>query len=396
MLQTPDDPNGPAQDLIDKAEALVPVLAGRVEEAETLRRVPDSSIDDLRRSGFFRAALPARYGGYELGLDHVIEAVSRLGRGCGSTAWVFGIFCDHMMTMGMMPRQTQDEIWGEDPDTLVSSGLAPAGRTERAPGGVKLTGRWQFSSGCDHAAWVFVQSFIPPDDEGGAATPGYFLVPRDSFEIIDTWYVAGLKGTGSKDIVIDEAFVPDHRIQALELFNTRTGPGGRVNEGAIYRLPRIATIPFSLVAPAIGILDAMIEAFIERVGGRETRGFRHAELTTIQLRLAESTAERDCARLLLRRATGDTMASMMKDGGLDLEQRARNRRDMAYVAVLCMRAADRLFQAVGAAGLFDGNDMRRHHADIRAISVHYINSWDISGPIYGQVALGLEPTNPLV
>ena len=146
----------------------------------------------------------------------------------------------------------------------------------------------------------------------------------------------------------------------------------------------------------VDYLDALIDGFTERVGGRSTRGFRHAELTTMQLRLAESSAERDCAWLMLRRATRETAAAMRERGGLDLGQRARNRRDMAYVSVLCMRAADRLFQGVGAAGLFDGNDLRRRHADIRAIGAHHINSWDISGPIYGQVAFGLDPTNPLV
>ena len=394
--ETGHDEAGIAQTLFRQADALVPVLAERIAETEALRRIPDRSIADLRDSGLLKAARPARYGGFELGLDAVIEIISRLGRGCGSTAWVFGIFCDHAITMGMMPREAQDDIWTDDPEAVISSGLMPAGTVERLADGFRLSGRWQFSSGCDHAAWVFVQSVIPPYGEGEAATPAYFLLPSDAFEIVDTWYVSGLAGTGSKDVVIEGANVPAHRVQPVALFNAGTGPGGQVNKGAIYRLPRIATVPFSLVAPAIGILDAMIEAFTARIRDRATRGFRHAELTTMQLRLAETSAERDCARLLLGRATRETMETMREAGALGLDQRARNRRDMAYVAMLCMRASERLFQAVGASGLFDGNEMRRMHADIRAIGAHHINSWDISAPIYGQVAFGLEPTNPLV
>ena len=385
-----------ARMLLQRAEALAPALAGRVAETATLRRVPDRSIADLVQADLLKAARPARHGGFELDLDAVIEIISALGRGCGSTAWVFGIFCDHAITMGMMPEEAQDDIWSEDPEALVCSGLMPAGRVERVAGGFRLSGRWQFSSGCDHAAWAFVQSATPPDGEGAAPTPAYFLLPRRDYEIVDTWFVSGLVGTGSKDIAVEAAFVPDHRARPVALFNAGTGPGGRVNPGPIYRLPRIATVPFSLVAPAIGVLDAMIEGFTGRTRERATRGFRHAELTTMQLRLAESSAERDCARLLLRRATRETMTSMREAGRLGLDQRARNRRDMAYTAVLCMRAADRLFQAVGASGLFDGDAMRRMHADIHAIGAHHINSWDISGPIYGQVAFGLEPTNPLV
>ncbi len=384
-----------AREFLEKADALAPVLAGRAEEAEALRRVPDRSIGDLRDAGLFGIARPARYGGHELGLDHVIETVSRLGRGCGSTAWVFGIFCDHMITMGMMPEEAQEDIWGDDPDALVCSGLAPSGRVERVAGGLELSGRWQFSSGCDHAAWVFVQSAVPAVG-GAAAEQAYLLVPRSDFGIVDTWHVSGLKGTGSKDIVIDKALVPEHRVEALAAFNAGTGPGGRLHEGAIFRMPRIATVPFSLVAPAVGVLDAMIDGFTTRVRGRASRGFRHAELTTMQLRVAEASAERDCARLLLRRATRETMEAMHAEGALGLGQRARNRRDMAYVSTLCTRAADRLHHATGASGLFDGNDMRRFWSDIRAIGAHYINSWDISGPIYGRVAFGLEPGNPSV
>ena len=364
-----------ARVLFERADVAARALSKRAAETEALRRVPDQSIAELVQAELFKAARPARYGGFELDLDAVIEIISRLGRGCGSTAWVFGIFCDHSITMGMMPAEAQDDIWGEEPETLVSSGLMPAGQVERTEGGYRLTGRWQFSSGCDHAAWVFVQSTVPPTSDGERPTPAYFLLPRADY---------------------DRAFVPEHRSQSLALFNSGTGPGGEINPGAIYRLPRIATVPFSLVAPAIGILDSMIDGFTARTRERATRGFRHAELTTIQLRLAESSAERDCARLLLRRATQETMARMHANGGLSLDQRARNRRDMAYIAMLCVRAADRLFQAIGASGLFDGNDMRRMQADIHAIGAHHINSWDISGPIYGQVAFGLEPTNPLV
>lgn len=384
-----------AEALLRSADGIVPTLAERAAETERLRRVPERSIDDLRRLGLLRAAQPARYGGHELGLDDVTGLISRLARGCGSTAWVFGIFCDHAITMGMMPQEAQDDIWGGDPDALVSSGLAPAGSTERVPGGIRLSGRWGFSSGCDHASWVFVQSAIPAAD-GGGAEQGYLLVPRGDFEIIDTWHVSGLRGTGSKDIAIEGAVVPGHRAMALEAFNTGAGPGGRLHAGAAYRLPRISTVPFTLVAPAVGVLDAMIERFTARVGGRTTRGFRHAELTTMQLRVAEASAERDCARLLLERATRETMESMRRDGGLGLGQRARNRRDMAYVSTLCTRAADRLFHATGASGLYDDSDMRRLWSDIRAIGAHYINSWDISGPLFGQVALGVEPGNPSV
>ena len=382
--------------LIERAQGLVPTLAARAEETAALRRMPDETFQTLRDLDLLKAARAERFGGFALGLDEVLEIVVRLGRGCGSTAWVYGIYCDHAITVGMFEPEAQDEVWGDAPESVISSGLAPSGKVERLSDGYRLNGRWQFSSGCDHADWVFVQSIVPPASEDAGPTPSYFLLPRSDWEIDDTWFVSGLAGTGSKDIVIEEAFVPPHRMQPIAPLNTGEGPGARVNPAPIYRLPRIATVPFSLVAPALGVLDAMIDSFVERTSARATRGVRHAELTTVQLRLAEAAAERDCARLLLARATGETMAAMRNPGKLSLHQRARNRRDMAYIATLLTRAADRIYAVTGASGLFDGNALKRMFHDIRAVAAHHITAWDIAGPIYGQVALGVEPTNPLV
>ena len=382
--------------LIERAQALVPTLAARAEETARLRRMPDETFRDLRDLDLLKAARAERFGGYALGLDEVLEIVVRLGRGCGSSAWVYGIYCDHAITVGMFEPEAQDEVWGASPEAVISSGLAPSGKVERLSDGFRLTGRWQFSSGCDHADWVFVQSMIPPAGDGEGPTPAYFLLPRSDWEIDDTWFVTGLAGTGSKDVVIGDAFVPRHRMQPIAPLNTGEAPGARANPAPIFRLPRISTVPFSLVAPALGVLDAMIDAFVERTGARATRGVRHAELTTVQLRLAEAAAERDCARLLLSRATQETMAAMRSVGKLSLEQRARNRRDMAYIAVLLTRAADRIYTVTGASGLFDGNAMKRMFHDIRAVGAHHITAWDIAGPTFGQVALGVEPTNPLV
>lgn len=382
--------------LIERAQDLVPTLAARAAETAALRRMPDETFRALRDFDLLKAARAERFGGYALGLDEVLEIVVRLGRGCGSTAWVYGIYCDHAITVGMFEPEAQDDVWGEDPEAVISSGLAPSGRVERLSDGYRLNGRWQFSSGCDHAGWVFVQSMIPPEGGDGGPVPAYLLLPRSDWEIDDTWFVSGLAGTGSKDIVVEDALVPPHRVQPLAPLNVGEGPGARVNLAPIYRLPRISTVPFSLVAPALGVLDAMIDRFVERTGARATRGVRHAELTTIQLRLAEAAAERDCARLLLARATQETMAAMRSAGKLPLEQRARNRRDMAYIATLLTRAADRIYTVTGASGLFDGNDLNRMFHDIRAVAAHHITSWDIAGPTFGQVTLGVAPTSPLV
>lgn len=376
------------------AEALVPELRERAAETAEIRRVSDETIARFRALDLLKGPRPVRYGGYALDFDVIVDLIATLARGCASSAWVYGICADHAMTMGMFSTQAQDEIWANNPEVIVSSGLAPSGTVTRDGDGYRLSGRWQFSSGCDHADWVFVQSVMPADGDD-APEQAYLLVPRADWEIVDTWFVSGLAGTGSKDVVIEDAFVPAHRIEQVAGLNENKPADGAPDPSHLFRLPRISTTPYCLVAPGVGVLDAMIEAFVDRIGARSTRGVRHAQLTTMQLRLAESSAERDAARLLLERATRETTETMKRDGGLSLEHRARNRRDMAFISTLCLRAADRLYSATGASGIFDGNELNRLYHDVRAMAAHHVNSWDISGPIYGRVALGLEPAGML-
>jgi alkylation response protein AidB-like acyl-CoA dehydrogenase len=322
--------------------------------------------------------------------------IAELGRGCGSSAWVYGVLCDHQITLGMFGAQAQEELWGEHPDALVSSGLAPAGVVKRVDGGFRLSGRWSFSSGCDHAQWVFVQSVAPPEREGEPAVPMYLLVPQADYRIIDTWHVIGLCGTGSKDVEIPEVFVPEHRTVRIADINEGWAPGGQVHASPLYRLPRAATVPFCLGAPSIGVAQAMYDAYVEMMRTRSSRGFALAEQATIQVRVAEAAAEIDAARLLMQRDCAETMAIMRERGALSIEERARNRRDMAYVVKLCAQAAERLFAATGGAGLYTNTDMQRMYRDALAITRHYINSWDISATTFGRVAFGLQPQHPAI
>ena len=378
------------RELLARAEALVPVLRERAAETEALRRIPDETMRDLRDAELFKGLQPRRYGGFEIDLDEGLRITAALGRGCGATGWVHGVFSDHQIALGMYPAAAQEDVWGATPGAVACSGLAPAGAARREAGGYRLSGRWSFSSGSDHAEWVFVNSRIPPETDGDRPRAAYYLVPRADFRIDDTWHVIGLAGTGSKDIVIEDAFVPEHRLLIVEDANEGRAPGAEVNTGPLYRMPRLATSPFLLTAPAIGVAEAMLEQFVDSIRAKVSRGFALGEQGTIQMRIAEAAAEVDAARLLLERDCRETMETMREAGALTLDQRARNRRDMAYAATLCARAADRLFTAIGGRGIYDGSEMRRQFHDIRAIGAHFVNSWDVAGTTYTKVALGLD------
>ena len=156
-------------ELLARARELAPVFRDRAAAAEKARCVPPVTIADLRAAGLLRTLQPAVLGGFELPLDDAVLITTTLAEGCGSTGWVQGIFSDHCATLGMFDGRAQQDVWGASPDSLVSSGFLPAGKAARVDGGYRLSGRWPFSSGCDHADWALLRAFVPPPADGAPA-----------------------------------------------------------------------------------------------------------------------------------------------------------------------------------------------------------------------------------
>src|SRR6185436_16281619 len=187
-----------------------------------------------------------------------------IAEGCGSTGWVQGIYSDHCATLGMFDGRAQQDVWGASPDSLISSGFQPVGRAAPVAGGYRLSGRWPFSSGCDHADWVLIRSFAPAAVATEPPELYMFLVPRTDYTIVDNWHVMGMNATGSKDFELNgEVFVPGHRALSNKALGNGTGPGSTFNGGALYRLPRHATVPFSLAAPLVGMAQRALQSCLE-------------------------------------------------------------------------------------------------------------------------------------
>src|SRR5262245_14935694 len=379
-------------ELLSRARELVPVLRRRAAEAERLRHVPAESIADLRRTGLLRTLQPAVLGGHELPLDEAILITATVAEGCGSTGWIQGIFSDHCATLGMFDGRAQQDVWGASPDSLVSSGFTPSGTVVRVDGGFRLAGRWPFSSGCDHADWALVRSFVPGASGAEPAELYMFLVPKTDYTIIDTWHVMGMSATGSKDFELKgEVFVPAHRALSDEALRNGTGPGSAFNGGTLYRLPRHATVPFSLAAPLIGIAERALQIFVQGMRERSSGDRRAAQEGAIHMRVANSAAEIDAARTLMLRDCREAMEIVQRGQRLSIEQRARNRRDIAYVAYQCTRALDRLFASAGATNIYLDSEAQRLLRDVHAAGQHIALSWDVAGSTYGRVMFGLPP-----
>ena len=380
-------------ELLQRAEALVPVLRERAAKAEELRRMPDETIEDLHRTGLFRILQPKRVGGSELPFRAIVELVAAISRGDGSTGWVLANLAAHHWLLGMWPKQAQDEIWGESPDNLIGSALIfPRGRARPAPGGYRLTGRWPFSSGVDAATWSLIGAIVH-DEESGTAEPRIFVLPASDFTIIDTWHVIGLAGTGSKDVAVEDVFVPEYRTVAVKEITGGPNPGSAVNPSVLYQLPAISLFAFCIAGVSLGIAQGAIEYFVETMRTRTSyyTGRNLADFVTVQVHLAEAAAIADSARAVLL-GDCDEATRIVGEGQIpSLDHRARYRRDGAYAATLCTKAVDVLFQATGGGAIYARNPLQRAFRDVHAANAHYVLNWDINGAMYGRVALGLSP-----
>jgi 3-hydroxy-9,10-secoandrosta-1,3,5(10)-triene-9,17-dione monooxygenase len=380
-------------ELKSRAEALIPVLRERAARAEELRRLPDETIADLHRTGLFRILQPKRVGGSELPFRSIVELVAIISRGDASTGWVLANLAAHHWLLGMCSPKAQEEVWGGSPDNLIGSALIfPRGRAEKVDGGYRLTGRWPFSSGVDPSAWNLIGAIVQ-DKESGAAEPRIFVLPVSDYTVIDTWDVIGLAGTGSKDVAVEDVFVPQHRTIAVREITGGPNPGSTVNPSVLYQLPAISLFAFCIAGVSLGIAQGAIEYFTQTMKSRTSyyTGRNLADFVTVQVHLAEATAIADAARSVML-GDCDEATSIVEGGQVpSLDHRARYRRDGAYAATLCTKAVDVLFTATGGGAIYARNPLQRAFRDVHAANAHYVLNWDINGAMYGRVALGLPP-----
>lgn len=385
------------EELLARAEGLIPVLRERAPRAEQLRRLPDETIADLHSSGLFRMLQPARVGGSELPYRALFELTAVIGRGCGSTAWVLANLAAHHWLLAMWHPEAQEEIWGESPDSLIASALIFArGRARRVPGGYRLSGRWPFSSGIDPSTWTMLGAVVG-DEETGQNEPRMFLVPARDYTVIDTWQVIGLAGTGSKDVEASDVFVPSYRTLSADRIRGGPNRGSEVNPGVLYQLPAVSLFAFAIAGVSLGIARGAIQHFTETTRNRLSAytGRNLADFTTLQVRLAEAAALADAAEAIVLRDCDEATRITESRVVPSLEQKAKYRRDGAYAATLCTRAVDLLFTATGGGAIYERNPIQRAFRDVHAANAHYVLTWDVNGAMYGRVALGLPPDAPL-
>jgi len=370
-----------ARELLGRVRDLKPAIAKRATECERLRRLPDETFREFQEAGLFRWLQPRSFGGDEGDPLVFYQAQMEVAEACASSAWVLGVLGVHVWQMGTFSEQAQRDVWGEDPTLQISSGLAPQGKVQRAPGGYRLSGRWSFSSGCDHAPWVVLGGMIP--EPGKPSTLCAFLLPRRDYKIIDNWFVVGLAGTGSKDIFVDDAFVPEHR--ACQRF-VDVQPG---NPRPIYRLPFGSVFASGIAAPAIGATQGALAVFREQTRTR-LAGYDRAKVADdpfAQQAIGEGEAGVRGTRERFEAGWREMWGRIEAGEELPLELRRRVRLNGSEAVATAVRVVNRLFALSGGRAIFLDNPMQRIWRDVNAMRHHAMNNPDKVARMYGRYAL---------
>ena len=382
-------------ELWGRAEQLLPVLRERAAGCEELRRMPDATLRDFHDTGLFRMQQPRRVGGSELEFSAVVTFGALVARACASSAWNLINLGSHHLLLGMFPAKAQDEVWSVSPDTLVASSFVfPAGKAQRVQGGYQISGRWPFSSGVDPSDWNMLAGQIA-GAEGEPPEQRVFLLQKSQYTVHDTWFAGGLRGTGSKDVEVQDQFVPEHRTLAVADMKGGPTPGSAVNPGPLYQMPVFAMFPYMLSGVALGIAEGLIDDFAAGSAGRgKMTGARIASVQSVQLRLGEAAALARASRLFQVGNCREAEA-MIRDGKVpDMPSKARYRLEGAYAVDWAVKAVDLLFMLSGASGLYESGHVARAFRDAHAVKQHFSFNTDVAGTTYGRVALGLPSDNP--
>ena len=378
--------------LLADLKEVLPEIAQKAARTEDQRQLLPENIKLLKDVGLHKAFLPKAYGGYELPWTEYVESIVALGGACPSTAWTFSLCAQHSQALGMYSKELQDEVWGDNPDALAASSIAPFGKVTEVEGGVRLSGTMPWSSGCDFAEWNFLG--FNRENADGAQDHCLGLVPASDYTIRDEWYASGMRGSGSNTVVIDDVFVPDYRIETLMTLMTGTTQGaGLYPDSPIYRAQFMPYFGGGFCAVALGMAERALELFKERQEKR-VRAYTGTHLkaaTPALMRLAESTHQVAAARAFLEKYWRELADFSARGEFPDELRNAQWRTNQGYAVKMCVESVDRIFAGAGAVAWLDSSELQRIFRDIHTTASHAVPDYDSCAQIFGRALMGLEP-----
>ncbi len=379
-----------------RAQALIPLLCEHADAAEQATCMLPVVEDALHRAGLFRYHQPKAWGGMALDFIAYFDIPEMLARGDCSAAWNVANLSSHHRNVANFCGEAQQEMWGENPDCLISSGIAYVqGRAHLVDGGLRLSGCWSFCSGVDISEWNMLACQVR--DGENVLDYRYCMVRREDYEIIDDWQTLGMRATGSRSVQCEDVFVPTHRTQSM--WAAKPGhefPGLRINTEPTFRVPASSLGGHCIAGAICGNARAALESTIDLVKSRSTSytGANMRDFQSVQLRIGAAGAKIDAARALLRNdcMTADTVVKAGQT--LDMELKVRNKRNCAAGIKLCTEAVDSLIELAGANGIYDNSPLQRRFRDAHAAAAHINFNVDIQLAPWALVTLGGEFKSP--
>jgi alkylation response protein AidB-like acyl-CoA dehydrogenase len=381
-----------AAELLARVQAIVPALAAQAAESERLRRPTDAAIRMLEETGLFRLMVPRRWGGLELDLDAFLDVGLALGEADASLAWVACFCVEHNWMLCQYPESFQRELYSSTSHVLAPAVIAPTSVAQPEDGGFRLSGRWPWGTGVMHASWVIVSALagIEPGAAPSPASLRFLALPIGDVKVDDTWYVDGMVGTGSNDIVIDGAFVPAERtVTVLDLLEGR-GEGARLHASPLYHTPMIPILVLAASMPIVGQARAVVRGFRERLLSHTRPGVppvKLAEKPALQRRLAQAAIEIRQAELLLRDVCAEVRSLRNRASRLE---RGRWIASGATALHQARRVIQDVSEASGASAHFQSHPLQRALRDANVASCHLVFDRDAQQEVYGKLLLGME------
>jgi alkylation response protein AidB-like acyl-CoA dehydrogenase len=374
-------------EIMRRATAISPTLEANARACDAARKLTEVSMATVVGAGLFRIPQPRRVGGYELSLRTLADAVTCLSAACPSSGWVLMVMGAHHWCIGSFSEAAQDEVFGDGRDGLVAGTLSSQGIASAVDGGYRVDGRWQFCSGVDHSQWVILGCA----DRSTQRASVHVVVPRAALEVDDTWHVMGLQGTGSKDVLAHDLFVPAHRAIDTRTLFRGASPHAANQATNLYRLSAEAMLSVSVSTAVLGSAKFALGKFIERTKERRVvlTGARKAEHGPTQVRLAEAAAEIHSADLLIHDILGEFDQLVATGASFDNDHRVRAKWQAAYSAELCRRAVARMFSGSGAHAVYTPSALQAAFRNINVGAQHASIDFDSSAETYARLRLGL-------
>lgn len=386
-------------DAVKQARDLAIKIKSRFQLTEELSRQPRETIQDFIDSGLVRIMTPKKWGGHELGFETLFKTAVEISKADPSAGWCYTLLVIHSWMLAYFPEEVQREIWEKDPDASIASSFNPfpTNQVISVGGGYQLNGEWGYSSGINHGDWVMVMCFSDVDPEDGSPKEVLMMmVPKEDFEIQNTWKTVATKGTGSNNISLKNVFVPKHRtIDMIGWCQRGDGPGRRTNTNLLYSHPLFAAMPVSLTSALLGASQGAYELWRDTMKSKvSTRNTKVADFTHQQIRVTEVSAMLEAAEALLEK----NMARLSTGEPIDTHEKLRLRRNYGFAAKLCNQAVKTIVDYSGAGIVYEGNPINRYWRDVQGSSMHYAFNMDMLGEMYGKLELGipLNPKNSLI